>query len=823
MHGRLSIIAGAGGVVAAHGLAALPSYTQLAGLVMLALSALVFVRKRCGPFAWLFMAAVLGFAGTALWAQARLNQRLAPLNVDRVVRVTLRIESLPRLQPDQVSFEARVLQAHPAGVPNRIRVVWGAPGWRGPYAAPRSPDPPFPELHAGQVWRMALVMRPLGAAQNFHAFDYERHTFAINIRAIGRVRGTPEFLRQENWARLSIMAERARHAVRKATDPYLNGRRYGAVLRALAIGDQDGVADEDWQVFNRSGLTHLVSISGSHITLLSAAAALAVAALWRRLRWKGRYLAERWPARRAAACAALIVAWLYCLLAGWGVPARRTFLMLAVVAGAQALQLRVSGSRVLALAALAVLATDPWAILASGFWLSFMAVAVLLAVGADHVPPHQELLQERAGADSLGSRLRLAAWLQWAVTWALCAPLAWIFHEVSLVSPFANAYAIPMIELIVTPLSLALAAVAFIPGLEILAQAIAALAHGVLWALMQPTQWLAGLPTVPVPVGPAWLYGLACLGVLVALWPRARAPWGRRRAYGWLALLPMVLWPPARPAAGEWTLHAFDVGQGSAVLLQTARHALLFDTGARHARDSDEGRRTILPALQALGVKRVDVLVVSHADLDHAGGTRSILQGVPVGQVYSSFALAPWLQGEAHKLGEPTSPAVPLATFCRFGTHWEIDGVHFEFLWPLDVRPLRPGRLANAGSCVLKVTGRHHGLLLTGDIEADGEARLVKRGLSRADVVIAAHHGSRTSSSAGFIHAIRAGHAIIQAGRWNRHGHPHPAVLARWRKAGTVLWRTDRQGAIRVQSHAGGLRLHGALESAPRYWHADRP
>jgi competence protein ComEC len=182
-----------------------------------------------------------GFAFTVLCAQARLGQTLADGNVDRVSRVTLRVDSLPRLQPDRLAFEAVVLDAHPGGVPARIRVRWPAGGWRGPYAPARPPDPPFPEVQPGQVWRMALVLRPVRAAQNFHAFDGEAHAFAAGIRAQGTVRGTPEWLRDEDWAGLSVVAGRARHAVREAMAPHLADLRYGPVLRALAIGDQDGV------------------------------------------------------------------------------------------------------------------------------------------------------------------------------------------------------------------------------------------------------------------------------------------------------------------------------------------------------------------------------------------------------------------------------------------------------------------------------------------------------------------------------------------------------------------------------------------------------
>ena len=230
-------------------------------------------------------------------------------------------------------------------------------------------------------------------------------------------------------------------------------------------------------------------------------------------------------------------------------PARRTFMMLAVVAGAQALQLRISGSRVLALAAVAVVARDPCWVLAGGFWLSFLPVSVLLAVGARV----EEASRPERRRDRWLRGLKLATRLQWTVTWALAPPLAWTFHEVSLVSPLANAYAIPVIELLVTPLSLLLAAVSLVPGLESVAAGLAWLAHGALALMMRPTAWLAALPAWPVPAGPAWVYLLAMAGAAVALWPAPLEPWLPRRERRAARLptastvCPPQLPPPAAP------------------------------------------------------------------------------------------------------------------------------------------------------------------------------------------------------------------------------------------------------------------------------------
>lgn len=824
MRGRLLVLVGVLGVVCLHQVAIILNWLQLLLLSLSGLFAFVLIKakyltlktslyyKIVYAVVALLLAFIIGFVYSAVSAKLRLDQQLATINVDKVSRVTLRVTGLPKIDADRLSFNAVVIDSHPLGVPKNIRVSWAGGAWRGPYAAATVVN--FPEIYAGQIWRMALVLRPVSANQNLHGFDYEAYSFAANVRALGTVRGEPEFIGASHWHDLPTVANRARHLIRKAMAPYIEGLRYGPVLRALAIGDQDGVSDTDWQVFNRSGLTHLVSISGSHITMLAGAGAVLIFLLWCRLRWQGRYLAEYWPARRAAACVAMLIAWIYSLLAGWEVPAQRTFMMLAVVAIAQALQLRLSGSRVLALAAVVVIAFDPWAVMASGFWLSFAAVAVLLAVGASWqgqgLGTEQKHLYYR-----VFTGFKKAAYLQLAVTLALVPPLAWLFHEVSVVSPLANSYAIPGIELIVTPLSLLLAAVSLMPGAAVAAKYIALLAHGCLELIMWPTEWLASLPTINAAAAPAWLYLLASLGVGFALWPQ-KPRWWR---LGWLAMLPMLLWQPNRPAKGEWHMYAIDIGQGSAILIQTSKHNFLFDAGPRHSRESDQGARTIVPLLKSLGVNKLDVLIASHVDLDHTGGIRSILNVVPVEQSYSSFDLSGWLKAEGKKLDEQQTYLPLAANYCVFGGQWHIDGVSFEFLWPLDIKAKRTAKEANAASCVLRVRGQYHSLLLTGDIDIKTEAALIDRGLAPVDIVIAAHHGSRTSSSASFASATAAKHVVMQVGRWNRHGHPHNAVLRTWADNKTSIWRTDKQGGVNAISRASGLKVYSVIDKQRRYWH----
>lgn len=840
--GRACLLAFSIGVAGVHGLAQPPTAwgfgALAAGLLAWALwwarphrlpgADTVPLAKACFCTAWqvtwvrglcIGAAAAAGLSYGSVAVQSRLADALDGSNEDKVTRVTLRVAELPRLEPDSRIFVADVLESIPEGVPSRIQVRWNSGNHAGPYGrrSQRAQTDAFPELIPGQVWRMALILRHPHGSRNPHGFDYEGHVFAQGIRATGTVRGSPVLLRDDGWASVSVGAQRARHHVRAAMLPYLEELRWGAVLLALAIGDQASVDAADWQTFNRSGLTHLVSISGSHVTLIAVMAAFVMNQAWRRLRLAGRPLADRFPAHLASAWTALGVAWLYCLLAGWGVPARRTFVMLAVVALSLAMRLPLSATHVLAAAAFVVVLLDPWSPLSAGFWLSFLAVWVLMAStgwwGRPVFSPAGRVAGWKAG-------LAEATRLQILVTLALLPPLSMLFNDVSLISPLANAYAIPVMGALVTPLSLLLAGLALVSGLEWATQGVAWLAHGLLQACMWPTEWLARLPwaSLPTLAVPKWATLFAMAGVALALMPKG-FPY---RSLGWAFMLPVLVAAPKRPAPGDWELHALDVGQGSALVMLTARHALVYDTGVRYSPDADAAQRNLVPFLRAMGVGKINVLVISHADLDHVGGLRSVLESFPVEQSYANFDLIAWLKRETRLLGRRDLPRLPLAvTPCRHGQSWEVDGVRFSFLWPLGEGniDLDAGtRERNRNACVLRIQGAHHSVLLPGDIGADEERSLVRRGLPPTDIVLAAHHGSRYSSAPEFVSSVEAQHAIAQAARWNRYGHPAPAVVRRWNADGAGFWDTGLDGAVMVTSRAGKLTVEAERERRPRYW-----
>ena len=745
-------------------------------------------------------------AASAVWrAQLRVDDGLAWRHRDQVSRLVVRIADLPQRDDRRQRFMADVLEPRPAGIPSRIAVSWAGQS-----------SARLPGLKPGQRWRMALVLRQPHGARNPHGHDAEGRAFAQGIRATATVRGVPRLLGDEPFINPGILIERVRHWVREGMQQALGERRYAPVLIALAMGDQAAVARDDWQVFNRSGITHLVSISGMHVTLIAAMGGMLAMFLWRRGRWRHTRLAEYLPAQVVGAGVALWVALLYCLLAGWGVPARRTFFMLAVVALAAMVRLPLSASRVLALAGAAVCLLDPWATLAPGFWLSFGAVAVLLRIGAS--------IESGGRGERTGWRTRLRTvlvefgYVQTAITLALVPLLAYLMHQVSLASPLINAYAIPVVSFLVTPLALVCALLGGVPGLKWLAQGAGVLGHAVFEAMMAPVSWMSASSWAVLDVAAApwpWMV-LALFGVAWAIQPRG-LPW---RAAGWLLMLPMLCWRPERPASGYWTLTALDVGQGSAIVIETATQVWLFDTGPVSRQGVDAGTRVVVPFLRARGYRSLNGLIVSHADMDHAGGLNGILNSVPVGQAYASFDLPELLRGK--RMRDMTSAQVSTARMprsmqsCAAGQAWDIDGVQFSFLHP-DARVTADGP-GNARSCVLMIRGKAHTALLPGDIGIAQERRLAPD-LPTIDVVLAPHHGSTTSSGSALVRAVEAKHVIAQVGHMNRFGHPAPTVQARWRAAGAHFWRTDQHGAVVVRSERRGLGVEACARATHRYWH----
>jgi competence protein ComEC len=698
------------------------------------------------------LALAVGFFWAAACAHWRMADRLAPGLEGRDLEVVAVVANLPTPGPNP-RFELAVESAAVA-LPRRLLVTW--------YDAAEPVEPGERRLFTLRLRRPHGLVNPQG-------FDYEAWLLERGIGATGYVR-LSRLLGKKTGLMQAI--EALRLSVRTRFLDTLGATPAAGILAALAIGDQRAIAAEEWRLFNRTGVTHLMSISGLHVTLVSGLAAWLVAALWRRV----PPLALRLPARKAGAATAIAAALGYTLLSGFALPAQRTFWMVSVVAAALWWGRIASPWRTLALALAVVVAADPWAPLAPGLWLSFGAVALMFYAAAGWTRPEPRLAQ-------FGR-------MQWAITVGLAPAALLLFGQVSVAGPLANAVAIPLVSAVITPLALLAAVLPFdfllFTGsflVEILLQFLEGCAAlpGALWQGHAPSPWSVALALL----GAAWM--LAPRGV----------PW---RAAGAALMLPAFALAPRAPAPGEAWITVFDVGQGLGVLARTSSRSLLYDAGPAFGPEADSGSRVLLPALRGAGVARLDLMVLTHEDADHVGGALTVLESLPVDAIASSLA-------REHPL-HALAPARP----CRAGERWEWDGVRFEFLHP---GAGSEAARRNNRSCVLRIAAAGGSMLLTGDIEKAVEEQMKK---VESEILLVPHHGSRSSSSPAFIAAVEPRIAIVPVGYRSRFGHPAPEVLERYRAAGAQVLRTDLDGAIHVRFSKNEKTWATERRLRARYW-----
>lgn len=707
----------------------LPPLWLLVSLLVLAL----WQAKRLGGCR---LAAVLAGVVLAVWQlMAQVEQQLSPDFDGRTLWLEGRVTGLPQWQqtPDGrplVRFELDRLQSRRIGLPKKIRVSWQEP----------------PPVQAGERWRLAVSLKRPYGLQNPHGFDYQRWLLARSVGATGSVRSGE---RLERGSGLGNWRERLRQRIQAR----LPDSPAAGAVQALALGDGSALSRAQWQLLQDSGTVHLFVISGQHVGLV-AGFCYGLAALMVRL--------GLWPMSvpwLVPACVlAMTSALLYGLLAGFEVPVQRSLVMTALVLlWRMRHQSLASGTPWLWALAL-VLLPQPQVMLQPGFWLSFLAVAVLLLVFA--------------------GRLQRWRWwqvlwrAQWSVSLGLLPVLLASSLPVSKVGPLANLLAVPWVSLVILPL--VLLGVLLLPW-PALATPVFKAAVFMLDSLWRMLAWL-------VQGWPAWqgleagMTGLllAGLAALLLLLPRALRP-------AWLVVLLFVplWWPPAQVplAAGRAQIWLLDVGQGQAIVIRTRHHALMYDAGPAMG-GIDTGETIVMPFLRGERIDRLERLILSHADADHAGGAGAVLAGIEVNRLVS---------------GEPERHPDMRPQPCH-DEAWQLDGVHFQqWQWAA-------ADSSNEASCVLLVEASGERFLVTGDLGLAGERAFLQAfpGL-QVDWLVAGHHGSRSSTGWFWLEQLQPGTVLLSRGRYNSYGHPHPLVLERIRRRGAQLLDTAQEGAVRIE------------------------
>lgn len=740
------------GVLATHAATdLLPAWV----LVLLGLSTLAPWRGRA-----LWSAAALGLLVASLQGQRYLDERWPSARHGEQIDVTGHIASLPErsratgrdaTDPNLQTLRFEFEPTDPV-LPRRIRASWYRTEAR---------------LGGGECWKLTLRMRTPHGSSNPRAFDYEGWLYRGGIGAVATVRGGVPCTTQR-----AMPVLRARQSIVDRLDAWLGTHPGKAMTAALTVGDDAGFSDADWDVFRRTGTSHLVAISGFNIAILAGLAFLV-------LRWTwpaSMRLALRLPAQKAAMVAAAFAGLGYGLLAGWESPAQRAALMLALLLLAALPDRRADPSRVLAFALALMLAFDPAAVLAPGLWLSFGAVAAIFYSTAGR------LGRPRAWVIAVKLQLMISV---------LLAPLTlYFFDGAAWLGPFVNLLAVPAMA-VLTPLVLAAVALAGlvpqlgVPALEHVADALHLLQASFAWvADHAPSAWIPAAPPLAALL-------MSLFGALLLFAPRG---WPLR-ALALPCFVPLLL-PPLVPVRGPVEMTALDVGQGLAVLVRTPHHTLLYDAGPAFEDGFDAGESVVAPYILGLGLRGVDRLLVSHGDSDHAGGVAAVRRLVRVGD----------------ELGTSEANA------CHEGQGWEWDGVRFELLHP-DAGAWSD----NNRSCVLRVSAPGFSALLAGDIERGAEARLleVHAPALKADVLIAPHHGSKTSSTPPFVAAVAPKVVIFGAGWRSHYGHPRPEVVQRYEALGARSLTTGVEGAVWMWAEAdGGIRTDSWRRRSSRFWNA---
>jgi competence protein ComEC len=774
---------------------------------------LAVIAARCGRVAVRVAAsasygALLGFAWAAFVAQNYLAHELPKEMEGQDITLIGTIDSLPFAFEQGVRFDFAVERVvsdggatpatSPPLIPPKLALSW--------YSMFRAEElQAVGKVKPGERWQLTVRLRRPHGNANPYGFDYEVWLLEQNLRATGYVR--PDHRSELKNRRLDEfvfsfgnVVQRCRSWLRDRIEAALPDKKYAGVIVALVVDDQRAIDQSDWKVFNRTGIGHLISISGLHITMIAGLFAGLFFALWRRSFFIGATLPTILPAQKAAAVAGAAAALVYVLLAGFGVPAQRTLYMLTVVAVALWCGRITSVSYVLCAALGIVVLFDPWAVLWPGYWLSFGAVAIILYATAGRAKPTAE--QQSAPKSKWRASLKAAAHTQYVVTLGLVPLTMLLFGQVSLVSPIANAIAIPLVSFVVTPLALA-GSVSPAPLSGWLLESAHACVEWLAFALGRLSEMPAAVWTAPVPAW--WIFLFAMVGTLWLLAPRG---WPVRwlGAAGWIPLLVNV---PAHPRIGEMWVTAFDVGQGMALLIETPHRRLLYDTGPAYSPDSDGGNRVILPYLKARGIDKLDAVIVSHSDNDHSGGALSILDEIKVDWTSSSLP-------DTH----PIVTASSSHRRCEAGQSWSWDDVRFDMLHPTAVSYGNTRLKPNARSCTLRVSIGGQSILLAGDIEAMQESELVKSSAEQlhSSVLLAPHHGSGTSSTVPFLKLVKPDIALFQVGYRNRYRHPKQEVFERYGELGITRLRTDESGAVTLR-FGPAVEYEEYRDAHARYWY----
>lgn len=640
------------------------------------------------------------------------------------------------------------------------------------------------QFDINQSWRFKAKLKPIHGSMNPGGFDYEAWAHYQGLQARGYILAEQD----AQYLGAILNFQSLRQAFANRLKPLLASSSFEGIYSALLFADRQAINGEQWEVLQKTGTIHLMAISGLHIALVGLMGFALGRWLWRVPIKRFEY----WPVQWFGAGGALVAVTLYSVLAGFSIPTQRAWIMALVMIGFLFWRRKLQFWPMLMLAAFLVVAWQPGSVLSQGFWLSFLAVALIFSWLS--LPWARKL----KGWQSL-----LA--VQWVLSLGLMPALWWFYQQVPVYSLLANLIAVPFVSFIGLPLLFIIALIELIaPGLVMpLLKLSDLLWRGVWWFLNMLTEWSFGYWVISARE--LWQVVLIyCVLFTVVLWRNVRFIKSAR--LGWVLLALVVwFWPitSQQLQSQDVRISLLDVGQGQALVIETADHVLVYDTGPSFGDRFNGASIAITPYLRHQGWQKIDRLLVSHADQDHAGGTEQLLKDWVVDEKYS---------------GQPKRLGLPGFEDCHTLEPWQWNGVQFGVI---SVRPFNP-MTHNDLSCVLTVSVDEHRFIVTGDLSSQFENQLLQLKSAeewKTQVVVAGHHGSRYSSSSQWLAALEPDYLLFSAGYLNRYGFPHPDVVARAEQQDIKMLNTACEGAIQFKLEAQqGWQLENRARISQKRW-----
>ena len=715
----------------------------------------IFVIYRFSKTA-LFFAAIIGFAYSSLFANAYLLNRLSLEKSGNAGIATVQIIDLPKYDVDQWQFQALVLESDDFSEleGKKIKLSW--------YRTEQ-------HIITGDIWKLQVKLSIPNGVQNPGGFDSEQRALQQNWVAQGYVKKQAEYLTYKN----SIDRYRSRISQQIETALTKGNARF---IQALALGDTRAITDQDWEILRRTGITHLIAISGFHVGIVALFAVYCSRLFYKAL--PRLALTVPWP--HTCAWVSIISSFLYTAIAGFAIPTVRTALMIAVLMLAKVLYRHVSSIHAVAISLFFILLWEPFSILSAGFWLSFSGVLLLIAFMPNTNKPNKIIAFIRA---------------QWVVSLGLLPLSIGFFSQTTIIGPLVNLIAIPWISLVVVPMALLGVLFSWIPPLAVLFWNCAYQCMYGFWIVLEYLQKMhwASINIAQVNI---ITITLAIVGVCLCLLPKSFPA----KYLGVFLILPLFFQANEQIPENSIRLSVIDVGQGLSVLVRTKSHQLLYDTGAGNNSGFSRGTSTLVPALNALQIDYLDKVIISHGDNDHYGGLAGLQKSIHINQ----------LEASRNSIKQSFDD-------CIQGNSWQWDGVRFTYLWP----KLEMSNKKNDQSCVLQIEANGKTVLLTGDISKDSEYALIEQygNQLQSDIVVVPHHGSKTSSSIDFLNMVKPQIAIVSSGFQNRFNHPNQKIVDRYLNFGVNVVNTADLGWIELQSTSSGWQWkHRERTDNKKYW-----